>query len=52
MDPNEKMLIAAAAGILVGWIIWGRKPPCSCPPPPPAQGVGGMVAAGEACKRC
>lgn len=54
MDPKYKLALALAGGVLVGWMIWGRKPPCSCPPPPadPAKGVGGMVASGEACKRC
>jgi hypothetical protein len=50
MTADEQSLLAAAVGVAVGWLIWHRKPePCKCPP---AAGVGGMVAAGQACKRC
>lgn len=50
MTTNE--ILYAVAGLAIGWLLFHKAEPCSCPPPAPPKSVGEMVAAGTACKRC
>jgi hypothetical protein len=51
MDPTEKMLVAAAVGLIIGYLIWGRKQPCPCSGPAPAPAPQ-VVEKGGGCKGC